>query len=61
MKANGIAKIALEVCDLMQLQLDSIKSGKSADFTPKEMDAYRERKTRIAELRSELGHLANAP
>jgi len=60
MDPSGIAQIALEVCDLLQLQLDSIVGRKFTDFTPAEVNAYEKRKSRIAELRSELHHLANA-
>jgi hypothetical protein len=60
MDSSGIAQIALEVCDLLQLQLDSIMGRKLSDFTPEESDAYRKRKSRITELRSELHRIANA-
>ena len=59
MDPNRIAPIALELCDLLQLQLDSIMGRKLTDFTPDELDAYQKRKSRIAELRSELHRLAN--
>jgi hypothetical protein len=32
---------------------------KLTDFTPDELDAYQKRKSRIAELRSELHRIAN--
>jgi hypothetical protein len=57
MDPSGIAQIAPEVCDLLQLQLDSIMGRKLTDFTPEELDAYEKRKSRIAELRSELERL----
>ena len=60
MEPSEIAQIALEVCDLMQLQLDSIMGRKLTDFTPEEVNAYQRRKIRIAELRSELHQLASA-
>ena len=60
MDSSGIAQIALKVCDLLQLQLDSIVGRKLTDFTTEESDAYQKRKSRIAELRSELRRLANA-
>jgi hypothetical protein len=60
MDPSGIAQIAPEVCDLLQLQLDSIMGRKLTDFTPEELDAYEKRKSRIAELRSELERLANS-
>jgi len=59
MDPSGITAIALELCDLLQLQLDSIMGRKLTEFTPQELDAYRKRKSRIAELRSELHRLAN--
>jgi hypothetical protein len=59
MDPSGIARIALELCDLLQLQLDSIMGRKSTDFTPGELDAYQKRKFRIAELRSDLHRIAN--
>jgi hypothetical protein len=60
MDPSGIAPISLELCDLLQLQLDSIMGRKLTDFTPEELDAYERRKSRIAELRSELRQLASA-
>jgi hypothetical protein len=59
MDPSGIAQIALELCDLLQLQLDSITGRRLTDFTPEEMNAYQKRKSRIAELRSELHRIAN--
>jgi hypothetical protein len=59
MDPSGIAQIALELCDLLQLQLDSIMGRKLTDFTPEEVNAYQKRKTRIAELGSELHRIAN--
>jgi hypothetical protein len=59
MDPSSIAAIALELCDLLQLQLDLIMSRKLTDFTPDELDAYQKRKSRIAELRAELHRLAN--
>ena len=59
MGPSSIAAIALELCDLLQLQLDSIMGRKLTDFTPDELDAYQKRKSRIAELRAELHRLAN--
>lgn len=59
MDPTEVARIALELCDLMQLQLDSILGRKLTDFTPSELDAYLRRKSRIAELHSELRRLAN--
>ena len=59
MDPSSIAAIALELCDLLQLQLDSITGRKLTDFTPDELDAYQKRKSRIAELRSELHRIAN--
>jgi hypothetical protein len=59
MDSRGIAQLALEVCDLLQQQLDSITGRGLSDFTPEELDAYKKRKSRIAELRSELHQLAN--
>ena len=59
MDPSGIAQIALELCDLLQLQLDSITGRKLTDFTPNELDAYQKRKSRIAELQSELHRLAD--
>jgi hypothetical protein len=55
----GIAQIAHEVCDLLQLQLDALMNRKFTDFTPEELEAYRTRKSRIAELRSEMPRLVN--
>jgi len=60
MDPTEVARIALELCDLLQLQLDSILGRKLTDFTPGELDAYRKRKSRIAELCSELHRLANS-
>jgi hypothetical protein len=59
MDPSGIALIALELCDLLQLQLDSIIDRKLSEFTPDELVAYRKRKSRIAELRAELHRIAN--
>jgi hypothetical protein len=59
MDPTEVARIALELCDLLQLQLDSILGRKLTDFTPGELDAYQKRKSRIAELHSELHRLAN--
>jgi hypothetical protein len=59
MNPREIARVSLELCDLLQLQLDSIMGRKLTDFTPDELDAYQKRKSRIAELRSELHRLAN--
>jgi hypothetical protein len=59
MDPSGIAQIAPEVCDLLQLQLDSIMGRKLTDFTPEELHIYEKRKSRIAELRSELRQLVN--
>ena len=58
MDHSSIALIALELLDLLQLQLDSIMGRKLTEFTPDELDAYQKRKSRIAELRSELHRLA---
>ena len=59
MDPSSITAIAVELCDLLQLQLDSIMSRKLTDFTPDELNAYQKRKSRIAELRAELHRLAN--
>jgi len=59
MDPSGIAHIALELCDLLQLQLDSIMGRKLTEFTPDELNTYQKRKSRIAELRSELHRFAN--
>jgi len=59
MDPSGIAQIALEVCDLLQLQLGSIMGRELTDFTSEELAAYEKRKSRIAELRAELHRLAN--
>jgi hypothetical protein len=59
MNPSEIARVSLELCDLLQLQLDSIMGRKLTDFTPDELDAYQKRRSRIAELRSELHRLAN--
>jgi len=59
MKPSEIAQIALEACDLMQQQLDSVLGRKLTDFTPEEVAAYQKRKTRIAELLSRVHELAN--
>jgi hypothetical protein len=58
MDPTSIVPIVLELCDLLQLQLDSIMDRKLTEFTPDELDAYQKRKSRIAELRSELHRLA---
>jgi hypothetical protein len=58
MDPKGVALLTLELCDLMQLQLDSILNRKLTDLTPEELGAYQKRKSRIAELRSELHRLA---
>ena len=55
----GVAQIALELCDLLQLQLDSIMGRRLTDFTPDEVDAYEKRRARIEELRYELRRLAD--
>jgi hypothetical protein len=54
MDPGSFDAIALELCDLLQLQLDSIMGRRLTDLTPDELDAYRKRKAHIAELRSEL-------
>jgi hypothetical protein len=59
MNPSRTALIALELCDLLQLQLDSIIDRKLTEFTPDELDAYQKRKSRIAELRAELHRIAN--
>ena len=59
MDPTDVAHIALELCDLLQLQLDSIMGRKLTDFTPDELEAYQNRKSRIAELQSELHRLAD--
>jgi hypothetical protein len=59
MNSKDVAQIAVEVCDLLQMQLDSIISRSLSDFTPEELGAYQKRKSRIEELRSELHRLAN--
>jgi hypothetical protein len=59
MDSCGIAQIAPELCDLLQLQLDSIIGRRLTELTPEEMDAFRKRKIRISELRSELNRFAN--
>jgi hypothetical protein len=59
MNPSEVARVSLELCDLLQLQLDSIMGRKLTDFTPDELDAYQKRRSRIAELRSELHRLAN--
>lgn len=56
-----IARLALELCDLLQLQLDSLMGRKFSDFTPEELAAYQKRKSRIAELRAELRRIARQP
>jgi len=61
MDPSRISLIALELCDLLQLQLDSVMGRKLTDFTPDELDAYQKRKSRIAELRSELNRVAHPP
>jgi hypothetical protein len=59
MDANEIAAIALELCDLLQLQLESLMGRRLTEFTPDELDAYQKRKALIEELRSELHRRAN--
>ncbi len=59
MDPTDVAHIALELCDLLLLQLDSNMGRKMTDFTPDELDAYQKRKSRIAELHSELRRIAN--
>jgi hypothetical protein len=59
MDPSGTAQIALELCDLLQQQLDSIMGRKLTNFTPYELGAYQKRKSRIAELRCALRRLAN--
>lgn len=59
MDSTSTAQMALELCDLLQLQLDSVTGRKFSDFTPEELDEYQKRKSRIAKLRSELHQLAN--
>ncbi len=60
MDPTGITQIAFELCDLLQLQLDSIMGRKLTDFTPDQLNAYQKRKSRIAELRSKLQRIASA-
>ncbi|MFY9647304.1 MAG: hypothetical protein WAK29_19140 [Terriglobales bacterium] len=60
MDPSGIAQISLELCDLLQWQLNSILDRKFADFTSDQLDAYQKRKSRIEELRYELQRRANA-
>ncbi|MGA3088683.1 MAG: hypothetical protein ABSD75_08730 [Terriglobales bacterium] len=50
--------MAIEICDLLQTQLDALSGRKLTDFTPDELDAYQKRKSRIAELRAELHRFA---
>jgi hypothetical protein len=61
MTPDVIAQIALQLCDLLQLQLDSIIGHKNDhkldDLTPNELENYQRRKARIAELRAELHRL----
>ncbi len=59
MDPTDVAHIALELCDLLHLQLDSILGRQLTDFTPDDLDAYLKRKSRIAELRAELHRFAN--
>jgi hypothetical protein len=54
MSPREIDQIALELCDLLQQQLDAILGRKLADFTPEELEAYEKRKARIAVLRRKL-------
>lgn len=60
MDPKGIDRIAPKLCDLLQLQLDSILNRMLTDLLPEELAAYQERKSRIAELRAELHRLAYA-
>ncbi|MGA7080406.1 MAG: hypothetical protein WBQ43_14730 [Terriglobales bacterium] len=59
MNSRRVSQIAPELCDLLQLQLDSILGRKLTGFTCKELDAYKTRKSRIAVLRRQLRRLAN--
>lgn len=60
MDSTRVASIALELCDLLQLQLDSIMGRKLPELAPEELKIYQERKARIAELRSELQQIGRS-
>jgi hypothetical protein len=57
---KDIPKIAIEVCDLLQMQLDTIKVRTLAQLTPEQSASYRKRKSRIAELRGEIQRRADS-
>jgi hypothetical protein len=59
MDPSNIAAIAVELCDLLQLQLETVMGRRLTNFTPDELGAYQKRKARVEELRSELHRLAN--
>ncbi|MGA7400282.1 MAG: hypothetical protein WBW38_09685 [Candidatus Sulfotelmatobacter sp.] len=50
--------IALELCELLQEQMEAIVGRKFNDFTKEELQAYERRKHQILELRSELDEFA---
>ena len=61
MDSNRVASIALELCDLFQLQLDSIMGRKLTELAPEELEIYHQKRTaRIAELRSELHQIGRS-
>jgi hypothetical protein len=55
-----MAQIASEVLDLLQMQLDSMIGRQWTDLTLEGLDAYDRRKSRIAELRSEIRRRADS-
>ncbi len=50
-----VGAIAREVCELLQIQVESVAGRNLKDFTKEELKAYEARKRRILELRSSLG------
>lgn len=54
MDTAGLDSIALELCELLQQQIEAVVGRKFSDFTEEELEAYQRRKRRILELRTEL-------
>jgi hypothetical protein len=51
---RSISQIANELCALYQEQFDALQLGRLADLPGTELERYRERSRRIAELRAEV-------
>jgi hypothetical protein len=54
MDSKRVGEIALEACNLLQEQLDTLNGSLLADFNAGKREAYARRTKKIAELRAEL-------